>query len=127
MDRQIDLTLRRDFRNEARENNFMDRLAFHITKSRCPWATPKDLEPYKEVDFRKYNIIIPGNKKQRKSFKEGRFYSGHICERCGEDLGKVPWRDFKTGLCNKCIKEMNWDKKQKVCWRENTIGGITLL
>lgn len=133
MKNTVDLTRRRDF-NNINDNGIITSIRrtinFQLTgrKIELPWKpsirrieSDRDLTfqhggLYRESDYYKENILIVGNKEDRKEFKFRQKLNLDICERCGKDLARIPWK--KSGcLCNDCIKEMKYDKPERIPWK----------
>ena len=126
MDRKVDLTLRRDFKNNSSKNSSVDNirqqiLLFLNVNNRLPWRSNTLEEVHTDSELKNnnyinYNTIIIGNKEERDQYKRYREYTERVCDRCGADLTKIPWKNLVFSICNNCEKEMY---SKRICWKDN--------
>lgn len=133
MKNTVDLTIKRDF-NNIDDDNILNQtrrtINFQMTgnKSDLPWRSSirrvendRDLSIqfgglYRESDYYNENILIVGNKEDRKEFRFKQKLNLDICERCGKDLAKIPWKRSDY-LCKNCVKELKYDKPERIPWK----------
>ena len=123
MDRNIDLTLKRDF---YKGETSLERLIQNsINKSlristRLPWWELKFKRINSQKDIENYNyknIITTGNKNERYNIELKKSVNNNrICERCGKPLRKYPWAIYYE-LCKECSAEMSGNFRVRICWR----------
>ena len=123
MNRNIDLTLKRDF---YKGETLLERLIQNsINKSlgistKLPWweLKLKRINSQKDIeDYNYKNIITTGNKNERYNIglKKSANNNG-ICERCGKSLRKYPWAIYYE-LCKECSDEISGNFRVRICWR----------
>lgn len=139
MKRNVDLTLRRDFKsNNDSIGQFISqhlRINHNIKISKLPWKQSgltrinSDADLVKDNDIYYDNIIITGSKIKRQETRKYKYLYSNICECCGKSLSRITW-NVKYDLCKNCSERYNeniqiaWKNKfneneneKKIAWR----------
>lgn len=123
MKRNVDLTLRRDFKDDNDEFDKFHRIILERIHgknvSRIPWKiyaiteVRSDEDLIQDNELRYENIIITGSKSKRKNTKKYRYLNKDICDCCGIEF-KIPWKR-KYGLCIECSKNFS---NERLPWKQ---------
>lgn len=97
MKRTVDLTLKLDFKKKDISE---ERILLKIMKTKAPWR--RFIHEYEETKRLSDDILLCGNRDERRKQKRRIFLESDICECCGGLLSRIVWRKKQYKLCERC-------------------------
>jgi hypothetical protein len=120
MDRNVDLTLNRDFRNRGK--------SYSIPRSRSIFKRDGGLNILSNGSIPSYIVntgtitnswTVLNSTSTSMTLNTINYRYGEECDRCGKDITKLPWhQDLYGCLCKKCKKILDTDYgSKKIPWK----------